>query len=202
MDAMKTQRNPHVGLNAVAGKAPRGWNADRAVQRHDPRLLRPGGTGRDMLGEGVDGECRTSRRCPRFGGALFSVVQGQGLADVCVTAWNDFMFDEWCPAAPRCSSRWPSFSSGIRRCGARRSSAASTWACEAVCIPEEVSVLGLPSYFSGTRTPFSACAKRRKLPICMHIQSSGWQPYKYPGGSADARRSRSALSPPRPTPSA
>ena len=38
---------------------------------------------------------------PRFGGALFPSFHDKELADVCVQAWNDFMIDEWCAAAPR-----------------------------------------------------------------------------------------------------
>lgn len=50
----------------------------------------------------------------------------------------------------------------------------------AVCVPEEVSNLGLPSYFSGHYDEFFALCEEADLPICMHIGSSGWQPFRPP----------------------
>jgi len=37
---------------------------------------------------------------PRFAGTVFLQADDKALALLCVQAWNDFMIDEWCAAAP------------------------------------------------------------------------------------------------------
>src|SRR5262249_23312155 len=93
------QQLPTIGLNAVAGK-PDNWNWD-PIRFTDmiPGCYDPRARAQDMRGAGIMASlCFPS--LPRFGGALFPTLPDKDLADVCVRAWNDFMLDEWCAAAP------------------------------------------------------------------------------------------------------
>jgi len=53
----------------------------------------------------------------------------------------------------------------------------------AIAIPEETSILGLPSYYDDYWDPIWALCQEADLPVCMHIGSSGWRPYIPPEAS-------------------
>ncbi len=94
-------------------------------------------------------------------------------------AWNDFMFD-WCSVAPSMFVPMSLIQLWDVEAAVEETKRCLDRGVRAVCVPEEVSVLGLPSYFSGYYDPFLALCEEAELPLCMHIQSSGWQPFRYP----------------------
>ncbi len=121
---------------------------------------------------------------PRFCGQTFLEAKDRVLADLCVKAYNDWMFDEWCgPSGGRLIplpivQLWDAELAGeeVRRNAARGG--------HAVCFTEIPPFLGLPSVHDadGYWDPFfRACAETATV-VCMHIGSSS----KMPSTSADA----------------
>ena len=175
------RRGLTMGLNAVAGKPRDQWTMD-PVRFADmiPGCYDPTARAKDMAADGV-----MSSICfptlPRFGGALFNEFADKELADVCVRAWNDFVLDEWCEAAPQMfvpmviTQLWDpkAAAAEIRRNAAR--------GARAVAMPEETSLLGLPGYYDEVWDPVWDAVTEADLPVCMHIGSSGWSAFVPPG---------------------
>ena len=121
---------------------------------------------------------------PRFCGQTFIERKDKELADLCVKAYNDWMFDEWCAGSGGrliplpIIQLWDAELAGaeVRRNAARGG--------HAVCFTEIPPFLGLPSIHDvdGYWDPFfRACAETETV-VCMHIGSSS----KMPSTSADA----------------
>jgi predicted TIM-barrel fold metal-dependent hydrolase len=100
----------------------------------------------------------------------------------CVTAYNDWMIEEWCGDTDGALlpliivSLWDVHAAAaeVRRNAAR--------GCHAVCFSEIAPKLGLPSIHTGHWDPlFAACAETATT-VCMHIGSSS----QMPATSADA----------------
>jgi len=91
---------PQIGLNAVAGKDPKDYGTE-PLRYSDmiPGCYEPHARVIDMDLDGVQAAlCFPS--FPRFAGTVFLKASDKELALLCVQAWNDFMIDEWCAAAP------------------------------------------------------------------------------------------------------
>ena len=114
---------------------------------------------------------------PGFGGNKFVFAKDKDLALLCVRAFNDFVIDEWCAAAPdRYISvivlpLWDQAASvaEIERCAAK--------GARAITFPDNPAALDLPS-FQGTAWDgvFSAAAAA-DMPLCMHFGSSRVVPW-------------------------
>ena len=170
-------RNPTTGLNATAGKAKEEWEMEPIS--FDDMILgcyEPQQRAKDLAAQGIMSSVAFPT-LPRFGGALFPSFKDKDLASECVRAWNDFMFD-WCSVAPRMFVPMSLIQLWDVDAAVAETKRCLDLGVRAVCIPEEVSNLGLPSYFSGYYDPFFALCQEADLPICMHIGSSGWQPFK------------------------
>jgi predicted TIM-barrel fold metal-dependent hydrolase len=167
-----------MGLNAVAGKPRDQWTMEPArFTDMIPGCYDPVARARDMVSDGV-----TASVCfptlPRFGGVLFNDFADKALADVCVKAWNDFLLEEWCAAAPDLYVPMPicqiwdpvAAAVEIRRNVDR--------GARALCFPEETSFLGLPSFYSDHWDPIWEAVTEADIPVCMHIGSSGNMAYQ------------------------
>jgi predicted TIM-barrel fold metal-dependent hydrolase len=91
---------PTSGLSAVAGKqksdiSPLALNYDDMR----PGCYEPKARVRDMDEAGVIASLNFPS-FPRFAGQTFMEGQDSDLGEVCIRAWNDWMLDEWCAAAP------------------------------------------------------------------------------------------------------
>jgi predicted TIM-barrel fold metal-dependent hydrolase len=173
------KRSHTMGLNAVAGK-PENWVKDPV--RFDEMI--PGCYDakervRDFVSQGI-----TSSVCfpslPRFGGALFPSFKDKDLAVLCVQAYNDFLFDEWCAAAPNLFVPMvlvPLWDPAAAVAELERTIALGA---KAVSLPEEASHLGLPSYYQDFWDPIWRLCEEAEIPVCMHIGSSGWKAYRPP----------------------
>ena len=108
------QRSATMGLNAVAGKDPTDWGTD-PVRFSDliPGCYDAAARAEDFRADGIVGSVLFPS-LPGFGGRVFFEMKDKELADLCVKAYNDFVIDEWCPAAPESSCRPSSPNSGIR----------------------------------------------------------------------------------------
>jgi predicted TIM-barrel fold metal-dependent hydrolase len=181
------ERQPTVGLAATAGKPVEQWDNDPLrFSEMIPGCYQPRPRAADLLREGIVASI-SFPTLPRFGGALFPAFADKGLADACVRAWNDFMFEEWCAAAPRMFvpmaivQLWdpPAAVAEIQRNLDR--------GLRAVTMPEETSLLGLPSYYQDYWDPIWATCQDADIPVCMHIGSSGWKPYRPPEATEGLR---------------
>jgi len=121
---------------------------------------------------------------PRFCGQTFMEAKDMELADLCVKAYNDWMFDEWCGGSDGRLIPLPIiqlWDSQLAAVEIRRNAARGG---HAVAFTEIPPFLGLPSVHDadGYWDPFfQACAETGTV-VCMHIGSSS----KMPSTSKDA----------------
>jgi predicted TIM-barrel fold metal-dependent hydrolase len=121
---------------------------------------------------------------PRFCGQTFSERKDKELGDLCVKAYNDWMFDEWCAGSGGrlipliIVQLWDAHlaAAEIRRNAER--------GCHAVTFSEIPPFLGLPSIHDPDHywDPFLAACEETDTVINMHIGSSS----KMPSTSSDA----------------
>jgi predicted TIM-barrel fold metal-dependent hydrolase len=164
---------PTIGLNAVAGKDPKDFGMEPV--RFDemiPGCYDVAARVRDMDLDGVHAQmCFPS--FPGFAGSTFLNATDKDLAAACVSAWNDFILDEWSAAAPGrfvpmvLVPFWDVAASiaEIERVAAK--------GAKAITFTESPHGLGLPSYHSGHWDPMLAAAQDADLPLCLHFGSGG-----------------------------
>jgi predicted TIM-barrel fold metal-dependent hydrolase len=121
---------------------------------------------------------------PRFCGQPFLERKDKELADLCVKAYNDWMFDEWCAGSGGRLVPLPIvqlWDANLAADEVRRNAARGG---HAVCFTEIPPFLGLPSVHDadGYWDPFFAACAETETVVCMHIGSSS----KMPSTSADA----------------
>ncbi|MET7770866.1 amidohydrolase family protein [Nocardia sp. NPDC005366] len=162
-----------MGLNAVAGKPFEEWNMD-PVRFTDmiQGCWDPKQRAKDMEMDGVVGTvCFPT--LPRFAGTLFLDFQDKELADLSVKAYNDWLIDEWCAAAPdlyipmAITQLWDpeKAAAEVRRMAAR--------GARCITFPETPAPLGLPSFFTDHWDPVFQACEETGLVINMHIGTSG-----------------------------
>ncbi|HEY9556569.1 MAG TPA: amidohydrolase family protein [Acidimicrobiales bacterium] len=164
---------PTIGLNAVAGKDPKDFGIEPV--RFDGML--PGcydvqARLADMDLDGIHAQmCFPS--FPGFAGSTFFAGSDKELANACVSAWNDFIIDEWCAAAP---DRFipmvmvPYWDVDAAVAEVQRTAAKGA---KAITFTEAPHRLGLPSFHSDHWDPFLAAAQDADLPLCLHFGSGG-----------------------------
>ena len=157
-----------MGLNAVAGKPREQWGTE-PVRFSDmiPGCYDPHERATDMAPTGSS-PASTSRPCPASAAAV-PASRTRSLA--CVQAWNDFVLDEWCAAAPEMFVPMVICQLWDLELAVRRPRAAAKGA-KALCFVEDPAPLGLrlPHRPLGAA---GAPARRPICPVCMHIGSRG-----------------------------
>ena len=158
-----------MGLNAVAGKPREQWGAD-PVRFEDmlPGCYDPYERKKDFLSNGIVASVAFPT-LPGFAGRKFGLFDDKDLALVCVRAWNDFILDEWCPAAPEMyvpmtiAPVWDAdlAAEETERCIAKDS--------KALCWMEDPGNIGYPGYHSGYWDRLFAVCQEARIPVCMHI---------------------------------
>jgi len=121
---------------------------------------------------------------PRFCGQTFKEREDKVLADLCVKAYNDWMFDEWCAGTNGRLIPLPIiqlWDAELAAAEVRRNAARGG---RAVAFTEIPAFLGLPSIHdpSGFWDPFFRACDETGTVVCMHIGSSS----KMPSTSPDA----------------
>jgi predicted TIM-barrel fold metal-dependent hydrolase len=174
---------PCMGLNAVAGKDRDDWTVD-PISFDDmiPGCYDPNQRADDFRSNGILASV-SFPTLGRFGGALFLAFKDRELADLCVRAYNDFILDEWCAAAPDLyvpmimGQLWdPQLCAAeIRRCAAR--------GARALSFLENPAPKGLPSFFTNHWDPVFEALVETGIPACMHLGSSGDNPNPSPDQS-------------------
>jgi predicted TIM-barrel fold metal-dependent hydrolase len=169
------------GLNAVAGK-PREEFGTEPVRFDDmlPGCYDPKARIADMDTDGVHAQlCFPS--FPGFAGSTFVAADDMDLAAACVSAWNDWILDEWCAHAPdrqiplALVPFWD-----MERSVAEVERVASRGA-KAISFTEAPHNLGLPSLHTKHWDPLFAAAQGAEMPLCLHFGSGGTPPIA-PGG--------------------
>src|SRR5262249_33770586 len=114
---------------------------------------------------------------PGFCGNKFVFAKDKELAHLCVQAYNDFVLDEWCAAAP---DRYISLITlplwdqdlcvrEIERCAAK--------GAKSITFPDIASGLGLPPYKGTACDGVFAAAAEARMPISMHFGGSRIVPF-------------------------
>jgi predicted TIM-barrel fold metal-dependent hydrolase len=177
------KRHQFLGLNAVAGKPQEEWSREPCrFEDMIPGCYDPAARAEDLRRAGIMSSL-SFPTLPRFGGALFVDFDDKVLADVCVRAWNDFMFD-WCSVAPEMFVPMCIIQLWDPEAAVKEIERNLARGVRAIAIPEETSNLGLPSYYTDFFDPVFALCQEAELPVCMHIASSGWKTYRPPESSA------------------
>lgn len=179
---------PNVGFNAVVGRPVDEYSFDPT--RFDQ--MRRGAWDpiervRDMDLNGVYASLNFPSFLPGFAGQrLQSATNDRDLAIACVRAWNDWMIEEWCAAAP---DRFipmqlpllhdPEAAAAEVRRNAERGVRALTFS-------EAPHLLGLPSLHTGYWDPLMAACAETGTVVCLHVGSSSTSPTTAPDAPSDA----------------
>jgi predicted TIM-barrel fold metal-dependent hydrolase len=166
--------NPVMGLAAVAGTDASQWTQEsKSYAQMRPAFYDPVARLADMDQAGI-----LASLCfptfPRFCGQAFYEADDKDLAMLCVRAYNDWMIEEWCAAAP---GRYipliiiPLWDPAAAAREVRRNAARGS---HAVCFSENPEPLGLPTIFDPGRywDPLWDACQETQTVICMHIGSS------------------------------
>jgi predicted TIM-barrel fold metal-dependent hydrolase len=171
--AFEDRTIPTMGLNAVAGKDPKDFGLDPvSFGEMLPGCYDVSARLADMDLDGVYAQmCFPS--FPGFAGGTFFNAEDKNLALACVQAWNDFILDEWCAAAP---SRFipmimvPFWDVAASVAEVERTAAKGA---KAITFTEAPHRLGLPSFHSDHWDPFLSAAQETSMPLCLHFGSGG-----------------------------
>jgi predicted TIM-barrel fold metal-dependent hydrolase len=119
---------------------------------------------------------------PRFCGQTFMEANDKELSDLCVKAYNDWMFDEWCGNSGGRLIPLPLiqlWDADLAAAEVRRNAARGG---HAVAFTEIPPFLGLPSVHTDHWDPFFTACQETETVVCMHIGSSS----RMPSTSSDA----------------
>jgi predicted TIM-barrel fold metal-dependent hydrolase len=159
-------------LAAVMGRPYSEWN--RGPLRYGdilPGCFDPQARLADMDRDGVAASINFPS-FPRLAGTLFLESRDYDLGLACVRAWNDFMIDEWCAAAPdryvplALVPLWDPVLAAeeVRRVAGR--------GARTVSFPENPVPLGLPSFHTHHWDPFFEAVCETEMPVSLHFGSS------------------------------
>ena len=164
-----------MGLNAVAGKPREEWGMEPArFEDMIPGCYDPVERSKDLLSNGIFASVAFPT-LPGFGGRKFATFADMDLALVCVQAWNDYMLEEWCAAAPEqfvpmhILPVWD-----VDLC-VKENERMVAKGSKAICFIEDPQLVDLPNYHGGYWNPLFASAQETDVPVCMHIGSGGSQ---------------------------
>jgi predicted TIM-barrel fold metal-dependent hydrolase len=179
---------PNVGFNAVAGRPVDEYSFDPT--RFDQ--MRKGTWNvadriADMDLDGVYASLNFPSFIPGFAGQrLYVASKDTELAIACTRAWNDWMLDEWCAAAPGrfIPMQLPIWSDPQLAAAEIRKNAARGF--KAVSFSEAPHMLGYPSLHTGYWDPVMEACQETGTVICLHVGSSSSSPATAPDAPSDA----------------
>ncbi len=108
-----------------------------------------------------------------FAGSTFFNATDKALAAACVTAYNDWMIDEWCGSnpgrqIPLCLVPFWDIDATVAEAGRVAAKGA-----KAITFTEMPHALGLPSFHTDHWDPFFAICEEAGMPVCLHFGSGG-----------------------------
>jgi predicted TIM-barrel fold metal-dependent hydrolase len=163
----------NFALNAVVGKHPREFGMDpRSYADMLPGCYRIEDRIKDMDIEGVWAEM-----CfPNFGGfagSTFFVAEDKQFAAQCISAYNDFILDEWCAYAPDRQIPVVMVPFWDVEASAREIARTAAKGARTVSFVEAPHKLGLPSYHTGHWDPILRACEETEIPLSLHFGSGG-----------------------------
>lgn len=170
------QHYPNFALNAVAGKPPE----ELGIEPFRIDQIRPGcydarARVADMDMDGIQAAlCFPS--FPRLPGTVFIQARGKEVALLCIQAWNDFILDEWCAAAPDRLIPLVMLPLWDVRLSVAELERTVALGAKAITFPETPSRLGLHSFYDGGWDPLFQAMVDTDTALCMHFGSSGEMP--------------------------
>lgn len=117
---------------------------------------------------------------PRFCGQMFAHLGDRDLGLQCVQAYNDFVIDEWCAAAPGRYIPMVIVPLWDTRLAVEETLRCAAKGAKAIAFSENLHPLGFPSIHSGAWDDFFAVVNETKMPLCTHIGSSSVSPTTSP----------------------
>jgi predicted TIM-barrel fold metal-dependent hydrolase len=106
---------------------------------------------------------------PGFAGRKFGTFEDKDLALVCVRAWNDYILDEWCPAAPEMYVPMTIAPVWDARLAAEETARCIEKGSKALCWVEDPANIGYPGYHTDYWDGLFALCQEAGIPVCMHI---------------------------------
>jgi len=172
------KRYPSSGLSAVAGKSKEEFSPEPVTYAE----MRPGCYDSKARIEDMDRAGILASLCfptlPRFCGQLFMETSDRDFGFVCLQAYNDWMIEEWCGAAPGryipliLIPMWdpPLAAKEMERCAAKGATA--------FAFSENPAPLGLPTIHDPDRywDPVMSTASELEMVVSMHVGSSSQVP--------------------------
>lgn len=172
------KRYPSSGLSAVAGKSKEEFSPEPVTYAE----MRPGCYDSKARIEDMDRAGILASLCfptlPRFCGQLFMETSDREFGFVCLQAYNDWMIEEWCGAAPGrfipliLIPMWdpPLAAKEMERCAAKGATA--------FAFSENPAPLGLPTIHDRDRywDPVMSTASELEMVVSMHVGSSSQVP--------------------------
>jgi predicted TIM-barrel fold metal-dependent hydrolase len=171
-------RMPFNGIWAPAGKPKDDWSMDPVnYDEMHPSCYDPMERLKIMDVAGILVQTNMPTY-PRLCGQLFLKAEDKDLALLCVQAWNDFILDEWCAAAPGRFipiAMLPLWSSKL---AAQEAERAIGKGARGLIFSDQIADLGQPSLHDEDNywDPLLQVANDSGLPICMHISSGSAHP--------------------------
>jgi predicted TIM-barrel fold metal-dependent hydrolase len=175
-------RYPNFALNAVAGKPPE----ELGIEPFRLDQIRPGCYDAKARVADMDMDGIQAALCfpsfPRLPGTVFLQARDKEVALACIRAWNDFILEEWCAAAPDRLIPLVMLPLWDVRLSVAELERTSALGAKAVTFPETPSRLGLHSFYDGGWDPLFQAMVDTDTALCMHFGSSG----EIPSTSEDA----------------
>ena len=158
-----------MGLNAVAGKPRQQWGAEPTrFEDMIPGCFDPHERKKDFLSNGIFASV-SFPTLPGFAGRKFGLFDDKDLALTCVKAWNDFILDEWCPAAPEMYVPMTIAPVWDAALAAQETERCIAKGAKALCWLEDPANIGYPGYHTDYWDPLFAVCQEAGIPVCMHI---------------------------------
>ena len=170
------RQSGNFALNAVAGKHAREFGMDpRSYDDMMPGCYSIAERVKDMDIEGV-----WAQLCfPNFGGfagSTFFAAKDKDLAKLCISAYNDFILDEWCAYAPERQIPLVMVPFWDVEASVKEIERTAAKGAKSVTFIEAPHKIGLPSYHTDHWDPILRACEEAQLPLSMHFGSGGMPP--------------------------
>jgi predicted TIM-barrel fold metal-dependent hydrolase len=177
------ERIKTIGLEAAAGKPLDQFTMEPVrYAEMRPGYYDPKARLEDMDVDGVWAQVNFPSSLTRICGTRFLLAKDKELALACVRAYNDWIIEEWCAAAP---DRYvpvvvlPLWDPTLAAAEVRRT---AEMGAKAISASEAPHLLGFPSIHDPHWNPLWQAITDVDLPVCLHIGSSGQSLQPTPGG--------------------
>jgi predicted TIM-barrel fold metal-dependent hydrolase len=163
----------NFALNAVAGKDPKDFGLDpRTYDDMLPGCHDIADRIRDMDLEGVHAQL-CFPNMGGFAGSVFAKSKDFELANVCISAYNDFILDEWCAFDPDRQIPLMMVPYWDVQATVKELHRTAAKGAKSFTFPELPDRIGLPSWHTDHWNPMLAAAQELNLPLSLHFGSGG-----------------------------